>query len=127
VQTPEVCYISGTKENESMTHIIIPKIESRAKIEALIGVSITALIGLMSQKIYLDLPIPVEIFWGLALLGAYYFVLELLTYVKFYIEKMVYLEEQEVLSKIKILEVEVECRRLEHMITLKQLEVAVVA
>ena len=110
-----------------MAHIVIPKIESRTKIEALIGISITALIGLMSQKIYLDLPIPLEIFWALGLLGAFYFILEFLTYFKFYIEKMIYLKEQEVMSRIKILEVEVECRKLEHQITLKQLEVTVVA
>ena len=105
--------------------IVIPKIESRTKIEALIGLSITTMIGLMSQKIYLDLPIPVEIFWALGLLGAFYFILEFLTYIKFYIEKIIFLQEQKQLSTIKILEVEVECRRLEHMITLKQLEASV--
>jgi len=105
-----------------MTHIVLPQIESRAKIAALIGLSITTLIGLMSQKIYLGLPIPGEIFWALGLLGAFYFVLEILTYVKFYIEKMVYLKEQETLSKIKILEVEVECRKLERQIELAQLQ-----
>lgn len=103
-----------------MTHIVIPKIESRAKIEALIGISITTLIGLMSQKIYMGLPIPIEIFWALGLLASFYFIMELLTYVKFYIEKMIFLKEQEVLSRIKILEVEVECRKLEHQITLAQ-------
>lgn len=120
-------YISGTKELNIITHIIIPKIESRTKIEALIGLSITTLIGLMSQKIYLGLPIPVEIFWALGLLGAFYFIMEFLTYVKFYIEKMVYLKEQETMSRIKILEVEVECRKLEHQITLAQTQVAVEA
>jgi len=104
-----------------MTEIVINKIESRAKIEALIGLSITTLIGLMSQKIYLGLPIPPEIFWGVGLLGVFYFILELLTYVKFYVEKMIFLKEQETISKRKILEVEVECRRLEHQITLAQL------
>ncbi len=110
-----------------MGEIIIHQIQNRTKIEALIGLSITALIGLMSQKIYIGESIPVEIFWGLALLGVYYFVLELMSYVKFYIEKMVYLKEQSTISKMKTLEVEVECRRLEHMITLKRLEVPVVA
>ena len=101
--------------------IVIPKIESRTKIEALIGLSITTLIGLMSQKIYLGLPIPVEIFWGLALLGTFYFTMEFLTYVKFYIEKMIFLKEQEALSRIKILEIEVEIRKIGTQITLAQL------
>ena len=104
-----------------MGEIIIHQIQNRTKIEALIGLSITALIGLMSQKIYVGEAIPVEIFWGLALLGVYYFVLELMSYVKFYIEKMVYLKEQSTVSKIKILEVEVGIRKLEHEITLAQL------
>ncbi len=104
-----------------MTHIVIPKIESRTKIEALIGLSITTLIGLMSQKIYLGQPIPIEIFWGLGLLGTFYFIMEFLTYVKFYIEKMIYLKEMKVTSEIKILGVEVECRKLEHQITLAKL------
>jgi hypothetical protein len=89
-------------------------------------VSITALIGLMSQKIYLDLPIPLEIFWALGLLGVFYFVLEFLTYVKFYIEKMIFLKEQETITRIKILEVEVECRRLELQLALAK-QVAVEA
>ena len=107
--------------------IVIPKIESRTKIEALIGISITTLIGLMSQKIWVGDPIPIEIFWALGLLGAFYFILEFLTYIKFYIEKMIFLKEQEVITRNKILEVEVECRRLEHTITLKRLEAPVVA
>jgi hypothetical protein len=118
----EVCNTSGTKENELMaTDMVIEQIESRTKIEALIGLSITTLIGLMSQKIYLGLPIPIEIFWALGLLGTFYFILELLSYLRFYIQKMVFLKQQELLSKIKILEIEVECRKLEHQITLAQL------
>ena len=108
-----------------MTHIVIPKIESRAKIEALIGLTITTLIALMSQKIYLDLPIPIEIFWGLALLGGFYFILEFLTYVKFYVEKMVYLKELKIVSEIKTLELEVEIRKLGAELALAQAEVAV--
>ena len=106
-----------------MTHIVLPKIESRTKIEALIGISITTLIGLMCQKIYMDLPIPVEIFWALALLGGFYFIMEFLTYVKFYIEKIIYLKEEETMSRIKILQLEVECRKLELQITLTKLKV----
>ena len=102
--------------------IVINQIENRAKIEALIGLSITALITLMSQKIYMGLPIPIEIFWGLLILGAFYFILELLSYVKFYIQKMVFLKEQETVSRIKVLEVEVEIRRLGEVIRLKELE-----
>lgn len=76
----------------------------------------------MSQKIWVGDPIPIEIFWALGLLGAFYFILEFLTYIKFYIEKMIFLKEQEALSRIKILEVEVGIRKLEQEITLAQLQ-----
>lgn len=109
-----------------MAHIIIPTIESRAKIAALIGLSITSLIAIMSQKIYMGLSIPIEIFWALALLGGFYFALELLTYVRFYIEKMLFIKEQKTISEIKILEIEVECKRLELQISLKRVEGAVI-
>lgn len=103
-----------------MTEILLHQIQNRTKIEALIGLSITTLIGLMCQKVYMGLPIPQEIFWALVILGVYYFALEVLSYLKFYVEKMIFLKEQETISKIKILEIEVECRKLELQITLAQ-------
>ena len=117
--------VSILAEQRKMTHIVIPKIESRAKIEALIGLTITTLIALMSQKIYLSEPIPIEIFWGLALLGGFYFILEFLTYVKFYVEKMMYLKEMKTVSEIKVGELEVEIRKLGAELALAQVEAAV--
>ena len=108
-----------------MADIVINKIESRAKIEALIGTGIMTLIGLMSQKIWVGEPIPVEIFYGLVLLGAYYFILEAMSYLKFYVQKIVFIKEQETLSKIKVLELEVEIRKLGAELALAQVEVAV--
>ena len=107
-----------------MTHIVLPKIESRTKIEALIGISITTLIGLMCQKIYMDLPIPVEIFWGVIVLGGFYFLLHLLTYLRFYLEKIVFLKEQRVQAEIKSQEINVELRKLEIQLEIKTLELA---
>ena len=104
-----------------MSDAILIKIENWAKVAVLVGTAITTLIGLLVQKILINEPIPVEIFWGIALLGVFYFLLHLLTYLRFYLEKTVFLKEQETISGIKILEVEVECRKLEHQITLAQL------
>ena len=104
-----------------MADVVMIKIENWAKVAVLVGTAITTLIGLLVQKILINEPIPVEIFWGIALLGVFYFLLHLLTYLRFYLEKVVFLREQKTVSEIKILEVEVECRRLEHKITLAQL------
>ncbi len=108
-----------------VTEIVIHQIESRAKIEALIGTGILTLIGLMSQKIWVGESIPVEIFYGLILLGAYYFILEFMSYLKFYVQKIVFIREQESLSKIKVVELEVEIRKLGAKLALAQVEVAV--
>ena len=85
---------------------VITKIEGSARVEALIGTGVIALIGLMSEKIYTGAPIPIEIFWGIATLGAFYFGFQFIAYLKFYIEKMVYLKEQEVLTSLRIRELE---------------------
>ena len=48
-----------------------------------------------------------------------------MTYVKFYVEKMMYLKELKTVSEIKTLELEVEIRKLGAELALAQVEVAV--
>lgn len=107
-----------------MADAILIKIENWAKIAVLVGTAITTLIGLMLQKIYLGEPIPVEIFWAIVLLAIFYFLLHLLTYLRFYLEKMVFLKEQKVQAEIKNQEIEIELRKLEIQLEIKTLELA---
>ena len=107
-----------------MADAILIRIESWAKIAALIGTGITTLIGLMLQKIYLGEPIPVEIFWGIMSLGVFYFMLALLSYLRFYLEKIVFLKEQRVQAEIKNREIDIELRKLELQLEIKKLELA---
>ena len=107
-----------------MSDAILIKIENWAKVAVLVGTAITTLIGLMLQKIYLGEPIPIEIFWAIVLLAVFYFLLHLLTYLRFYLEKIVFLKEQKVQAEIKNQEIEIELRKLEVQLEIKTLELA---
>ena len=95
-----------------MADAIIHQIENRAKVEALIGLALMTLITLLGEKIWVGEPIPIELFWGLGILLAAYVVMILLTYVKFYIVKMVFLREQEVMAGIQHITLDKEIKRL---------------
>ena len=107
-----------------MADAVLIKIENWAKIAVLVGTAITTLIGLMLQKIYLGDPIPVEIFWAIVLLAVFYFLLHLLTYLRFYLEKMVFLKEMQVQAEVKNREIETGLRKLEIQLEIKTLELA---
>ena len=107
-----------------MADALLIRIENWTKIAALIGTGITTLIGVMLQKIYLGEPIPIEIFWGILTLGAFYFMLALLTFLRFYLEKIVFLKEMKVQAEVKNQAIEIELRKLEVQLEIKTLELA---
>ena len=112
------------KGERTMSDAILIKIENWAKVAVLVGTAITTLIGLMLQKIWVGDPIPIEIFWAIVLLAVFYFLLHLLTYLRFYLEKIVFLKEQKVQAEIKNQEIEIELRKLEVQLEIKMLELA---
>ena len=95
-----------------MADIIVHQIENKTKVEVLIGIAIMSLVTLLGEKIWQGEPIPVELFWGLGILFAAYVSLMVLTYVRFYIEKMIYLKEQEVGAMIQEKTLDKEITRL---------------
>ena len=105
-----------------MAGIIIHQIENKTKIEVLIGLALMSLITLLGEKIYTGEPIPIELFWGLAILLAAYVTMILLTYVRFYLEKMVYLKEQEVMGQIQRYTLDKEIQRLGLVKEIKEIE-----
>ena len=109
-----------------MADAIIHQIENRTKVEALIGLALMTLITLLGEKIYTGESIPLELFWGLAILLAAYVLMVILTYVRFYIEKMVFLKEQEVMATIQNVTLNKELKRLDLVKQIKELETAVV-
>ena len=108
-----------------MADAIIHQIENRTKVEALIGLALMTLITLLGEKIYTGEVIPGELFWGLGILLAAYVLMVILTYVRFYIEKMVFLKEQEVMATIQNVTLNKEIKRLDLVKQIKELEVAV--
>ena len=108
-----------------MADAIIHQIENRTKVEALIGLALMTLITLLGEKIYSGEEIPLELFWGLGILLAAYVLMVLLTYLRFYIEKMVFFKEQEVMAGLQHITLEKEIRRLDLVKQIKELEVAV--
>ena len=92
--------------------IIITQIENKTKVEALIGLAIMSLITLLGEKIYVGEPVPIELFWGLAILLGAYVALILLTYVKFYIQKMVFLKEEKTKAEIQMMTLDKEIQKL---------------
>ena len=95
-----------------MTDIVIHQIANRTRIEALIGLALMSLITLLGEKIYVGEPIPIELFWGLGILLTAYVTLVLLTYIRFYIEKMVFFKEQEVFAEVQTVTLDREITRL---------------
>ncbi len=109
-----------------MSDIILHQIENRTRVEALIGIALMSLITLLGEKIYTGEPIPIELFWGLGILLAAYVALILLTYIRFYIEKMIFFKEQEVMAKVQTVTLEKEIVRLGLVKEIKELEVRAV-
>ena len=108
-----------------MTEIVVHQIQNKTKVEALLGIGIMSLVTLLGEKIFQNEPIPVELFWGLGLLFVAYLSLMTLTYVRFYIEKMIYLKEQEVTSKIQVVTLDKEITKLGLLRDIKKLEIRV--
>ena len=106
-----------------MADIIVHQIENKTKVEVLIGIAIMSLVTLLGEKIFQGEPIPIELFWGLGILFAAYVSLMVLTYVRFYIEKMIYLKEQEVGAIIQEKTLVKEIERLMLVKEIKELEV----
>ena len=105
-----------------MADIIIHQIQNRTKVEVMIGLALMSLITLLGEKIWVGEPIPIEIFWGLGILLVSYIAMILLTYLRYYIEKMIYLKEQEVLANIQSQSLTKEIRKLELMKEIKDIE-----
>ena len=108
-----------------MADIIVHQIENKTKVEVLIGIAIMSLVTLLGEKIFKSEAIPVELFWGLGILFAAYVSLMVLTYVRFYIEKMIYLKEQEVLALLQGKTLEMEITKLGLVRDIKTLEAKV--
>lgn len=109
-----------------MADVIIHQIENRTRIEALIGIALMSLITLLGEKIYTGEEIPLELFWGLGILLGAYVALTVLTYVRFYIEKMVFFKEQEVMATIQTATLDKEITRLGLVKEIKVLEATAV-
>ena len=107
-----------------MTDIVIHQIENKTKVEVLIGIAIMSLVTLLGEKIFQGEEIPIELFWGLGILFGAYISLMILTYVRFYIEKMVYFKEQEVLALLQGKTLELEIEKLGLMRDIKRLDAA---
>lgn len=105
-----------------MADIIINQIENKTKIEVLIGLALMSLITLLAEKIYVGEAIPIELFWGLAILLVAYVALILLTYIRFYIEKMVFFKEQEVMVQVQTVTLDKEISRLGLVKEIRELE-----
>ena len=105
-----------------MADIIVHQIENKTKVEVLIGIAIMSLVTLLGEKIFQGEAIPIELFWGLGILFAAYVSLMVLTYVRFYIEKMIYLKEQEVGAMIQEKTLAKEIERLTLVKELKEME-----
>ena len=108
-----------------MADIIIHQKENRAIVEALIGLALMTLITLLGEKIYTGEPIPIELFWGLGILLMAYVAMVLLTYMRFYIEKMIFIKEQESMTRLQVMTLDKEIEKLNLIKQIKTLEAEV--
>lgn len=95
-----------------MSDAIIYKIESSAKIEVFIGLVITTLIGLLIQLIAETGIIYYEIVWVICIFIGFFFGLQGLYYLKFLIEKWVFLKEQKQQTEMQNMTLEVKLKEL---------------
>ena len=112
-------------EETKITETVIHKIEGSVKIEATIGLAITGLImTFIIDGVLQGIEMPDNIGWVLLLLFIGFFLLRLANYLKFIIEKFMYLQEQKVQADIQQKTLITRIRKLELEVQLKQLEVA---
>ena len=79
----------------------INQIESSVKIGALIGMAISAIITAMIAQLAQIGTISFELFLALAYIFVFFFVLQVMYYVKFIIEKLLFLKEQQIFANIQ--------------------------
>ena len=101
---------------------VIHKIENSAKVEAFIGLAITTIMGLIIEGVVTEGVFDMSLVILLMIFIAVFFILQLMYYLRFIVEKWMYLKEQEQLTTMKTSEVEAECRKLDRQIELKRLE-----
>ncbi len=116
-------FFSGAKEEWKIADTVIHKIENLTKIEAILASIILTLVGLVAQKLYMGEPIPVELIFILALFLVLLIIFQLLYYLKFIVEKEMWLREQKVLADIQNSQLVLQIKKLSLDIELKKLEV----
>ena len=105
-----------------MADAIIHKIESSAKVEAFIGLAITTIMGLIIQKVVTDGTFDMGLVTLLLIFLGVFFLLKLVNYLQFIVEKWMFLKEQGLNTTMRTQEIEAECRKLDAMIVLKKME-----
>jgi len=105
-----------------MADVVIHKIENLTKIEAIIGSIILTLVGLVAQRLYTGESIPMELITVLAIFIIVLIVFQLLYYLKFIVEKEMWLREQRVMTQNRNSEVVTQCKKLELDIQLARLK-----
>ena len=64
-----------------------------------------------------------ELFYALGIIGAFYFGIQLMYYLKFVIQKWMWLKEQKVLAEVQNSNLVLELKKLELQLELKKVEV----
>jgi len=107
-----------------MADAVIHKIEESAKVAAFIGLAITTIMGLIIEGVVIDGTFDMGLVILLLIFLAVFFVMKLVNYLQFIVEKWIYLKEQGLNTTMRTQEIEAECRKLERQIELKKLEAA---
>jgi hypothetical protein len=105
-----------------MSEIVLEKIESSTKIGALLASGLVTILGLIVQKAFAGEPIQVELFWSLGFLILFFFGLQLMFYVRFYVEKSIFFREERLRSELQLAKMDVELRKMELEVKIRELD-----
>jgi hypothetical protein len=116
---------SGT-EGKEIADTVVHKIENMTKVEAVLGTVIVSLILLAANNILDGEPVVDGLIDLLILFFIMIAVFQLLYFLKFVIEKYMFLYEQKVHTENRVKELDVKCRELDLTIQLKRQEASMV-
>lgn len=104
--------------------ITLEKIESSTKLGALLIAAFTSILSVVVFKAQAGDAISIELFWAMIMLFIVFFSLQLMYYIRFYLEKIVFFKEEKLKSDLQLAQLDKELQKMELEVKIRELAVA---